>query len=168
MGMCSANGRRRYIVTSSLIGWARTQNDPCILCGRTVMCVSIWSSAGQMAALGDICWLDRMGLWGDLAVGIWHQIQYTWLPHDMEMLSTWLALCEENQVIFKVISVVDGWGIFLTDDKSTLLQVMTWCRQATSHYLNQCWRRYLTPYDVTRPWWVNVNLLYFLNHKAAS
>ena len=27
----------------------------------------------------------------------------------------------------------------LTDDKSTLVQVMAWCRQATSHYLSQCW-----------------------------
>ena len=26
----------------------------------------------------------------------------------------------------------------LTDDKSTLVQVMAWCRQATSHYLKQC------------------------------
>ena len=26
---CSANERRRYILTSSLIGWAHTQNDPC-------------------------------------------------------------------------------------------------------------------------------------------
>ena len=26
----------------------------------------------------------------------------------------------------------------LTDDKSTLVQVMAWCRQATSHYLSQC------------------------------
>ena len=26
----------------------------------------------------------------------------------------------------------------LTDDKSTLVQVMAWCRQAKSHYLNQC------------------------------
>ena len=27
--MCSANDRRRYIVTSFLFGWAHTQNDPC-------------------------------------------------------------------------------------------------------------------------------------------
>ena len=27
----------------------------------------------------------------------------------------------------------------LTDDKSTLVQVMAWCHQAASHYLNQCW-----------------------------
>ena len=29
--MRPANERRRYIVTSSLIGWVHTQNDPCIL-----------------------------------------------------------------------------------------------------------------------------------------
>ena len=37
----------------------------------------------------------------------------------------------------------------LTDDKSTLVQVMAWCCQATSHYLNQCWPRSPTPYGVT-------------------
>ena len=26
-------------------------------------------------------------------------------------------------------------------DKSTMVWVMAWCRQATSHYLNQCWPR---------------------------
>ena len=31
------------------------------------------------------------------------------------------------------------------DDKSTLVQVMAWCRQATSHYLNQCWPKLVTP-----------------------
>ena len=43
----------------------------------------------------------------------------------------------------------------LTDDKSTLVQVMAWCRQATSHYLNQCWPRSQKPYGVTRLQWVN-------------
>ena len=74
---------------------------------------------------------------------------------------------EQNfrQVIFKLISVTDSWGISckialrwmpldLTDDKSTLVQVMAWCRQATSHYLNQCWPRFMLPYGVTRPQWV--------------
>ena len=42
----------------------------------------------------------------------------------------------------------------LTDDKSTLVQVMAWCRQATSHYLNQCWPRSPTPNGITRPQWV--------------
>ena len=43
----------------------------------------------------------------------------------------------------------------LTDVKSALVQVMAWCRQATSHFLNQCWPRSATPYSVTRPHWVN-------------
>ena len=71
-----------------------------------------------------------------------------------------------RQVIFKLISVTDGWGISceiglrwmlldLTDDKSILVQVMAWCRQARSHYLSQCWPRSLSPYGVTRPQWVN-------------
>ena len=42
----------------------------------------------------------------------------------------------------------------LIDDKSTLVQVIAWCRQATSHYLSQCWPRSLSPYGVTRPQWV--------------
>ena len=43
----------------------------------------------------------------------------------------------------------------LSDDKSTLVQLMAWCHQATSHYLNQCWPKSLPPYGVTRPQWVN-------------
>ena len=41
-------------------------------------------------------------------------------------------------------------------DKSTSVQVMAWCRQATSHYLNQCWLRSMIPHGVTRPQWVNL------------
>ena len=68
-------------------------------------------------------------------------------------------------VIFKWILVIDGWGISceitliwisldFTDDQSTLVQVMAWYCQATSHYLSQCWPRSLSPYAVTRPEWV--------------
>ena len=68
-------------------------------------------------------------------------------------------------LILQIISVIDGWGIScelafrwmsldLTDDKSTLVQVMVWCHQATIHYLRQCWPRSLSPYGVTRPQWV--------------
>ena len=69
-------------------------------------------------------------------------------------------------LIFQIIAVIDGWVIScelalrwmlldLTDDKSTLVQVMAWCRQATSHYLSQCWPKSLSPHGVTRPQWVN-------------
>ena len=62
-------------------------------------------------------------------------------------------------VIFKRILVIDGWGISgeialkwiwmsldFTDDQSALVQVMAWCRQATSHSLSQCWPRSMSPY----------------------
>ena len=42
----------------------------------------------------------------------------------------------------------------LTDDESTLVQVMAWCRQATSHYLKQCWYTFMSPYGITRGQWV--------------
>ena len=71
-----------------------------------------------------------------------------------------------RHVIFKQILVIDGWGnsceiallwmsLDFTDEKSTLVKVMAWCRQAPSHYLSQCWPRSLLPYGVTRPQWVN-------------
>ena len=45
----------------------------------------------------------------------------------------------------------------LTEDKSTLVQVMAWCRQAPSHYLSQCWPRSMSLHGVTRPQWVNLH-----------
>ena len=36
-------------------------------------------------------------------------------------------------------------------DKSTLVQVMAWCHQATSHHVSQCWPRSMWPYGVTKP-----------------
>ena len=64
--------------------------------------------------------------------------------------------------------MIDGWGIsselafrwmslYLTDDKSTLVHVMAWCRQATSHYLSQCWPSSLPPYGITKPQWVKIH-----------
>ena len=68
-------------------------------------------------------------------------------------------------VTFKLYLVVDGWGISweialrwmsldLTDEMSTLDQVMAWCRQAKSHYPSQSWPRSKSPNGVTRPQWV--------------
>ena len=70
--------------------------------------------------------------------------------------------CNSKNGIFNLVLLI---GIFrsphdnalcwmpldLTYDKSTLVQVMAWCRQATSHYLSQCWPRSLSPYGIIRP-----------------
>ena len=41
--------------------------------------------------------------------------------------------------------------ISLSGDKSSLVQTMAWCHQATNHYLIQYWPSSTSPYDVTRP-----------------
>ena len=67
---------------------------------------------------------------------------------------------------FQADLVLDDWGIScaihliwmsqgFSDDKSTLVQVIAWCRQATSHYLNQCWPKSKLTYGVIRPYCVN-------------
>ena len=55
----------------------------------------------------------------------------------------------------------------LTNDISTLVQVMAWCRQAPSYCLSQCWPWSMSLYDITRPQWVNwlwwtVGICYYL------
>ena len=63
------------------------------------------------------------------------------------------------KVIFKLILVIDvsfnidlKWmSPDLTDDTSTLVQVMAWCHQAPCHYMSQYWPRSMSPYGVTRP-----------------
>ena len=77
--------------------------------------------------------------------------------------------CHFETAIFNLVLLI---GIFTSSkddalrwmprdltDKSTLVHVMTWCRQATSHYLSQCWTSSMPPYGVTRPQWVNYILL---------
>ena len=74
-------------------------------------------------------------------------------------------------IIFQIISVDDGWviscelalrlmSLVFTDDKSTLVQVVAWFRQARSQYLNQCLCRSLSSYAVTRPQWVANTVTY--------
>ena len=37
----------------------------------------------------------------------------------------------------------------LYDGKSTMVEVMAWCHQAGSRYLNQCWPRPMMPHGIT-------------------
>ena len=101
----------------------------------------------------------------DLLIGV-----CVWFPNKTNLSKALInSLAPErfewnfSRVIFKLI---DCWVISceitvrlmsfdLTNDKSTLVQVMAWCRQATSHYLSQCWPRSMPSYGVTRPQWVN-------------
>ena len=78
-------------------------------------------------------------------------------------------------LMFQIISVINGWDIScelplkwmsidLTGDKSTLVPIMAWCRQAPSHYLSQYWLRSLSSYVVTRPQWVKAGRCVIVFH----
>ena len=102
----------------------------------------------------------------------WHpfilveSLQFNWRLGTLNSLAPGRFQFNFRKVIFKLTLVNGGWGISyeiairwmpldLTDDKSPLVQVMAWCCQATSHYLSQCWPRFMSPNGVTRPQWVN-------------
>ena len=86
-------------------------------------------------------------------------------PGKFELIGPW-EIWMKFFIRYVIFKRIDGRGISceialiwmsldFTDDQSTLVKVMAWCRQATSHYLSQCWPNSLSPYDVTRPQWVN-------------
>ena len=100
---------------------------------------------------------------------IWHSTHFHW------RISAQLILCKFSAILSRGwvwgwvnrFLVINGWGISceialawisldFTDDQSTLVQAMAWCRQATSHYLSQYWPRSLSPTGITRPQWVNM------------
>ena len=122
-----------------------------------------------------------MGEWGNLHSPLWVMNFNTLRPeqnghHFADNLFKWIFFFNKNvwiSIKFSMNFIPRG----LIDNKSipvftigsdndiepnkpqaitfTLVQVMAWCHQATSHYLNQCWPRSMSPYGVTRPQWVN-------------
>ena len=61
------------------------------------------------------------------------------------------------------------WECPQLNAKSTLVEVMAWCRQATSHHLSPCWPRSLLTYDIIRPQWINnTNLSYSVSSNLLS
>ena len=79
-------------------------------------------------------------------------------------------------VIVKLILVIGGLSISceialrwmsldITEDKSTLVQVMAWCRRATSHYLSKCWPRSVSSY-VDKKHCLPQNFLFIMNQAS--
>ena len=80
------------------------------------------------------------------------------------VLSHWSLRGPDESAIFNLILLIsffrspDGIGVAwmpwnFADDKSTLVQVMAWCRQAPSHYLSQYWSGSMSPYGVIGLQW---------------
>ena len=54
-----------------------------------------------------------------------------------------------------VVELLSGGCHRSSLEMSTLVQVMAWCRQATSIYLNQCWPRSMSPHCIAMSQWVS-------------
>ena len=77
-----------------------------------------------------------------------------WIKSDFQAkFSDWWLIYLLQDVSLRCIP------LDLAEGKSTLVQVMAWCRQATSHYMTQCLPRSMWPCGVTRPQWVNCGLV---------
>ena len=113
----------------------------------------------RMWFLKTYCWYCSIQLLF-YTLGIWNHCLILQQPvqtnnkENINALHYWL-----------LVLATDGWSIFreialkwqsldLIDDMWILGQVMTWCRQATSHYLNQCWPRSMSLYAIAGPQWV--------------
>ena len=55
LDMGSANEKRRYIVTSSLIGWAHTENDPCVWLAGSLQSRRMSIRASQITGEPTVC-----------------------------------------------------------------------------------------------------------------
>ena len=85
-----------------------------------------------------------------------------WLILEVWQYSSKYQPCVTNNFIAtKVWLILEGWQYSskyqpeLNDRGLRWWQVnIGWCRQATSHYLSQCWSASMLPYGITRPQWV--------------
>ena len=108
----------------------------------------------QLCEDSPMAWTDRNF---SVACIVKHELpSYLWLINS---LAPGKFEWNFRHVIFKQILVIDDWGISceialiwmsldFTDDQSTLVQAMAWCRQATIHYMSQWWPSSLSPYSV--------------------
>ena len=125
--------------------WQRSSNVAlwCFLCCKphqaveqTILLTVIWDTMTYMLCHYNDLWF--VILCGKL--NLWSSHPKTDIPYIFN-IKFHLPRCE---IALRWIS------LDLSDDKSALVQVMAWCHQATSHYLNQCWPRSLPPYGVIR------------------
>ena len=99
-----------------------------------------------------------------------------WTGSQLNSLAPGRSGCDSKNKSFNLVFLIDifksshdnalwwmPWD--LTDDKSTLVQVMAWCRQASSHYLSLYWLSFLSPYGVARPQWLNWSVEYTDQYK---
>ena len=77
----------------------------------------------------------------------WEGLVMLWYVHFQTNFNNW-RLMYFWWISFWKLSLELGY------DKSILVQVMAWCRQATIRYFSQFWPSFMSPCDVINPQWV--------------
>ena len=91
----------------------------------------------------------------DLIMACYHMTMMPWKQRVVKMptLSYFPKLIIRNSHLVTHCKIALHRASLI--NKSTLIQVMAWCQQPTSHYLIQCWHRSTLPSGITQPQWVN-------------
>ena len=79
---------------------------------------------------------------------IWWRHYDPWRRYDsMVQKEQWSQFIYAEPIVPSAI-IWRHWNL------SVFVLLMAWCRQDTSHYLNQCWPSIMSPYGVSGPQWV--------------
>ena len=62
-----------------------------------------------------------------------------WLTHWL--LGDWPKFLKHIYKLISVSDIIFTFSEIAWDPKSTWVQLVAWCRQASSHYLSQCWHK---------------------------
>ena len=137
----------------------------------TLSSLAVWKTF-KLTAFNSISAI-KQSVWNYMAVissGLNELMSHILMPFTTFPLNLTLCPLRDVAVISSVLfSNTIKWLIFLNissgialrrvsknhiSDRSASVLLMTWCRQETNHYRNQCWQRLMMPYGITRPRWV--------------
>ena len=125
-----------------------------------------WASIWKCAISKQISMSDVLSIFCELAPGL--DIAQIFTCPTSQIIVVFFPICFyriwklcSNPLAQVIVLLVPGHRTMgyikpcalqdLIDGKSTLPQIMAWCNQATSHYLNQCWQSSMMPYGITGP-----------------
>ena len=103
-----------------------------------------------------IQWKCLASQWAAMHIGTQYQLIF---PSEMCLR---FSKCDpEHMLHIKVMNISSEIDLSwmagnVCEEESTLIQVMAWCREATRHSLSQYWPWSLSPYNITRPLYIDM------------
>ena len=120
-------------------------------CGYSLKCVIVAydSVIDKFIENREWLWCQHCRHWWQYRLPLWQPV----VPPVTTTLPFWQLSFSVIKYLMRNCAEINSAVAF--GEMLTLVQVMAWCRQAASHYLNQRWRRFTTLCGVSRAQWVN-------------